>query len=129
MADKYDQPPAYPAPVHQDAGPYYNQAPSPAPYVQSPPPQGGYNNNGYSSPAPPNGYHPPGQPYYGPPPGGYYQQGYPPQQPQQGYYPPQGYYAQDPNRGHGSSAAGGICAGISAALALCCCADMCFFLL
>ncbi|CRG89257.1 hypothetical protein PISL3812_06293 [Talaromyces islandicus] len=127
MADKYDQPPAYPAAVHQDAGNYYTQAPSPAPYVQSPPPQGAYNNNGYSSPAPPNGYYPPAQPYYGPPTGGYYQQGYPPQNPQQGYYPPQGYHTQGSNRGYSST--DGICAGFAAAMTFCCCADLCFFLL
>ncbi|OKL56105.1 hypothetical protein UA08_08688 [Talaromyces atroroseus] len=116
-----EQPPAYPAAVHQDAGPYNSQSPPPqgAYYYQSTPPGGAY--NGYSSP-PPQGYYPPGQPQYGPPQGGYYQQGY-----QQGY-PPQGYYTQQPNRGY-SSGADGICAGFSAALALCCCADLCCWLI
>ncbi|KAE8555101.1 hypothetical protein EYB25_003649 [Talaromyces marneffei] len=105
MSNKQEQPPAYPAPVHQDAGPYNaspNNTPSPGPYYQSPPPQ-----NGYSNPNS-NGYFSPSQPQYGPQ-GGYYQpgyqQGYPPQGYQQGYppqgyqqgYPPQGYYAPNSN--------------------------------
>ena len=57
---------------------------------------------------------------YGPPPQGYY--GGP------GYGPPQGYGQPPPNvvyeRDRGSG--GGICAGLCAALACCCCLDAIF---
>ncbi|OJJ50037.1 hypothetical protein ASPZODRAFT_128627 [Penicilliopsis zonata CBS 506.65] len=116
-------PPSYPQPIHDPNA--YQGTP-----VNSPPPgQEYYNQNGYY---PPNQYGQP-QPGYGPPQPGYGPpQGYgaPPPQgmyyQQQGYPPPQqGYYADD--RGdRGMGAGGGICAGIMAAMACCCCLDILF---
>ncbi|QSS60159.1 Uvi15-like protein [Histoplasma capsulatum] len=110
MSDK-NAPPSYPPPAHQDAGPYA-------------PPQGQY---GHPSAAA-DYYNQPQQ--YGPPPGQYYppQQGYPqqgyPQQPMYYAPQPQGHYVdnRDSSRGTG----GGICAGILAGLACCCCLDILF---
>jgi hypothetical protein len=115
-------PPSYPAPVH-DAGPYYPNSPAPqggSPGTAQdyygggqPQQQGGYYpQQGYGQPQQ-QGYYPQGQPMYYPP----QQQGYPPQQ-------QQGYYAND--RGRSGDGAGGICAGIMAALACCCCLDILF---
>ncbi|OJD25104.1 hypothetical protein ACJ73_03527 [Blastomyces percursus] len=111
MADKNGAPPSYPPPVHQDAGPYQ---PQPGPYGQPQSAAADY-------------YNQPQQ--YGPPQGQYYppQQGYP-QQPMyyapQGGPPPQGHYVdnRDSSRGTG----GGICAGLLAGLACCCCLDILF---
>ncbi|KUM65269.1 hypothetical protein ACN42_g1799 [Penicillium freii] len=114
-------PPSYPAQVH-DAGPYYQQGPSPGAandyYGGGQPQQQGYYppQQGYGQPQQSQqGYYPQGQqPMYYPP----QQQGYPPQQ-------QQGYYANDRGRS-GGGGAGGICAGIMAAMACCCCLDILF---
>jgi hypothetical protein len=109
-------PPSYPAQAH-DAGPYYQQPQGSAgDYYGGQPQQQGYypTQQGYGQPQQnQQGYYPQGQPMY-----------YPPQQ--QGGYPPQqqGYYAND--RGNSGSGAGGICAGIMAAMACCCCLDILF---
>tara|TARA_R110002003_G_scaffold391_13_gene19493 strand:- start:161 stop:967 length:807 start_codon:yes stop_codon:yes gene_type:complete len=114
-------PPQYPQsppPAHYDAGPapggmqpYYNQG--------APANQDYYGNS-------PNPYQQQGQ-GYGPPQGyGQPQQGY--GQPQQGMHyqqgpPPQGMY---PQQQKGSSAGGGLFAGLCAGLACCCCLDCLF---
>ncbi|KAJ5575341.1 hypothetical protein N7450_009240 [Penicillium hetheringtonii] len=109
----------------------YNKPTSPPPSYQHPAYSGNFQQNAPSpSPGAANEY------YGGQPQGGYYQQGYPPQQqgvvttvkvpmqyPQQGY-PPQQY--QQRGQHSGGSGAGGICAGIMAALACCCCLDILF---
>ena len=100
-------PPSYPAPTYNNPGNFH---------PNSPPPQGAaqdYYQGG-------QGYYPPHQ-NFSPQPQGYYGQ-----PPGQMYYPPQqGYYAGDRGRQDGSSA-GGICAGIMAAMACCCCLDILF---
>lgn len=112
-------PPSYPAQAH-DAGPYYQQNSGAANdyYGGGQPQQQGYYppQQGYGQPQQnQQGYYPQGQqPMYYPP----QQQGYPPQQ-------QQGYYANDRGRS-GGSGAGGICAGIMAAMACCCCLDILF---
>jgi len=130
-------PPSYPQPVHQDAGPYNSPG---SPFQGDP---RGNNGNYYGSPVPQNeGYgSPTPQGYYGPPAqyngggqggfgyGGPQQQG-PMQYQQQGYgggyggpgYAPQGYYANQ--RGGPGGAGEGICAGLLAAMACCCCLDI-----
>jgi hypothetical protein len=108
MADKFD-PPQYPPPAH-------NQG------FQSAPPQMAYDpnyqqhqqyemdrgvNNGYYGPPPPQ------QGYYGGP----------------GYGPPQGWNGQPPQTvvyERERSSGPGICAGLCAALACCCCLDAIF---
>ncbi|EKV08928.1 UV-induced protein uvi15 [Penicillium digitatum] len=116
-------PPSYPAQVH-NAGPYHQQQPG-----QSP----GAANDYYGGQPQQQGYYPPQQGYGQPQQNqqGYYPQGqqpmyYSPQQQVQGYPPQQqqGYYADA--RGRSDGGAGGICAGIMAAMACCCCLDILF---
>jgi len=102
MADKYP-PPQYPQNT------YGNN-----PGYASPPPQGQmmYGDPNQQNYDPNRGYYPPpGQPQYGPP-----QQG--------GYYPPQQQpmYVEERKSGGGP----GICAGLFAGLACCCCLDCLF---
>lgn len=122
-SNKDGQPPSYPQPVHQDAGPYYG-GPGSAP----PPGQNMYGQ--------PNQYGAPGQQqeYYGgppPPQGGHYGGGGPGPQQQMNYGPPmqqQGGpgYNQNGGRKPGGIARGGFCAALMGALACCCCLDCLF---
>ncbi|KAH0832466.1 hypothetical protein AYO21_05149 [Fonsecaea monophora] len=117
MADKFD-PPAYPPPA-QYAAPNHSQT-----GFQSPPPQMAYDPN-YQQQQMYDPNHGANQGYYGggPPPQGYY--GGP------GYGPPQGWNGQQPppqvvyERDRGSSGPG-ICTGLLAGLACCCCLDALF---
>ncbi|EXJ67290.1 uncharacterized protein A1O5_09303 [Cladophialophora psammophila CBS 110553] len=110
MGDKFD-PPQYPPPAQT------NQV-----GFQSPPPQMAYDPNYQQQYDASRGAN---QGYYGgpPPPQGYYGGG-------PGYGPPQGWNGQQPppvvyerDRGSGGP---GICAGLLAGLACCCCLDALF---
>lgn len=101
MADKYP-PPQYPPNTYGNNSGYMSPPPQGQMMYGDPNQQNYDANRGY--------YPPPGQPQYGPPQGGYY----PPQQ--------QPVYVEERRSGGGP----GICAGLFAGLACCCCLDCLF---
>jgi len=134
MASKPDAPPPYGGPPQAPKPTYGNE--SPGPYGQDQrqgyyPPGGpsGPQQNYYQQQGPQQGYYQPG------PQMGYYNQQQGPYPSGQGPYPPQGQYGPGPGgyqQGPGyvpqqrQSAAPGLCGGLLAGLACCCCLDLLF---